>query len=489
MADKNPSIKLNITLNALRMVLSVLVPLITFPYLSRIFLADGMGKLNFSNSVAQILTAFASLGIYTYGVKEGAKIRQNKILFSRFAHELFTLNCISTVISYLIFLICLFVVPSFKDKITLLLIYSTTAPFAALCMDWVYGVYEEYKYITVRQIIGQIFLIVTMFVFIHHPKDIYLWAILLAASSIGANIVNAIHSQKYITFKGNRSLKFKRHIPQVMILFATQLSSKVYNNLDTVLLGILSTNYNTGIYSAAVKVNTVLVTMFSAMTPVFVPRIMGEIQSNNYEKYNVIIKKIFSLILALGLPCVIGMELLSENIIILLAGEGFADATATMRWLAPIVLITSLSNIIYYDVLVPFNKEKNVLTCTSISLLINLIVSTVLIPTLKENGAAIGSLVAELIGLLMSMYYAKKVGFLSSKCIPSILNYVIGTIGIVFSCVICKLILPCTLLFHLIVPICLSIFVYGIILFLLHDPLAIEGIETIKNIVIKGKNK
>ena len=77
----NKSLKLNTLLNAFRMLLTVLIPLITFPYTSRIFLTEGSGQLNFASSLVQVFILFASLGIYTYGVREGAKFRNEIVSF------------------------------------------------------------------------------------------------------------------------------------------------------------------------------------------------------------------------------------------------------------------------------------------------------------------------------------------------------------------------------------------------------------------------
>ena len=73
------ALKFNLILNTFRMLLTVCVPLITFPYLAHVFGVEGMGKINFAISVTSVFTLFASLGIYTYGVRNGSYVRDNKI--------------------------------------------------------------------------------------------------------------------------------------------------------------------------------------------------------------------------------------------------------------------------------------------------------------------------------------------------------------------------------------------------------------------------
>lgn len=437
---KNKSLKVNTMLNTFRMVLTVLMPLVTFPYTSRIFLTEGNGQLNFSTSVVQIFTLFASLGIYTYGAREGTKLRDSKATFSKFAKELLVINGIATIITYIVFLSCVFMVPAFANYKVLLLINGISIGFTALGFDWVYGVYEEYVYITVRQIIVQIFTIIVMFIFVHDMSDIYLWASLLVLSSTGANIFNCINARKYIDFRfdGFKPLNIKPHVKPIIILFATQLAAKVYLNIDSVLLGIQSTDHHVGLYSAAVKLNTILITSFTAMTPVFVPRIVESLKTQNREEYIKLLKSIITLILMFALPTVVGMEMIGGELITLIAGQAFSEAIPTIRILAPIILITSLANIVYYNILVPNGKERIVLTCTMLGALINLIISILLIPTYHENGAAIGSIISEFAALLFGAVYVVKHDPGLLKSVPRISSYLFGTLSIVLWCTFVK---------------------------------------------------
>ena len=134
------------------MMMNLLVPIITFSYTARIFLTEGNGQLGFAASTVEILSLFASLGIYTYGVREGTKRRDNFEDFTEFAWELISINIISTALTYAVFLLSVFSIPAFISHRNLLLIYGIQIAFDALGLDWVFGVFEDYEYITKRQI-------------------------------------------------------------------------------------------------------------------------------------------------------------------------------------------------------------------------------------------------------------------------------------------------------------------------------------------------
>ena len=86
---KNRSLLKNTIYNALYNGLNIIFPLITIPYLSRILLSDGLGLVNYSRSIVSWFLIFASLGIPRYGVREIAKIKDNRDKLDKTFTELF----------------------------------------------------------------------------------------------------------------------------------------------------------------------------------------------------------------------------------------------------------------------------------------------------------------------------------------------------------------------------------------------------------------
>ena len=206
-------------LNLIKTFMSLLFPLITFPYASRILMPEGIGKVVFAQSIITYFAMFASLGIGAYGVREAAKIRDNKLLLSRFSKEIFTINIIATFFAYLIFAICLFAIPNIFVYRKLLCICSASILFSTLGMDWLYNALEDYQYITIRSIAFQLISLIFLFVVVHKEND-YLWyAAISVGANVGSNICNFIHSRKFISFRHIHHLQLKKHLKAVFILF------------------------------------------------------------------------------------------------------------------------------------------------------------------------------------------------------------------------------------------------------------------------------
>ena len=86
---KEKSIKLNAVLNVMKTVLSLVFPLITFPYITRVLQVNAIGKYDFSVSVISYFSLIAALGITTYAVREGTKYRGDQEKMNQFARDFF----------------------------------------------------------------------------------------------------------------------------------------------------------------------------------------------------------------------------------------------------------------------------------------------------------------------------------------------------------------------------------------------------------------
>ena len=150
------SMSLNAVMNALKTLMGVIFPLITFPYASNILQVENLGKVNFANSVCGYFLLFAGLGISSYAVREGSKYVNDREKLSAFSSEMFSINMITAVIAYLALFVTMLCSAKLRGYTDLLLIMSLQIFFTTIGTEWIFTIFEEYTYITVRGIIFQI---------------------------------------------------------------------------------------------------------------------------------------------------------------------------------------------------------------------------------------------------------------------------------------------------------------------------------------------
>ena len=480
MQSSNRRIAQNSILNAFRLSLTILVPFITFPYTSRIFLSDGTGRVEWVKATINVFILIAQLGIYTYAVREGVKVRNDKSKFSRFAHELLFINGCATVISYLALGICILFIPTFNQYRVLLGVYSINILMSALGLDWVYGVYEEYKYITIRQIFVQLFSLICLFLFVHEKDDVIIYLIITTVSLSGANIFNVLRARRYIEFKNQGKYNVVRHIKPVLIFFATKIAANAYNYIDNVMLGLLSSESAVGYYSAGVKLNAILITFFTAMGPVYLPKLVECLRGDDKEEYNSFLKKVIRLKTMFVLPTAVGMIVLSTPLVRIIAGEDFLPASNTLKILSIVLILVVFSNIIQNDLLVPYGKEQAVFKITAIGAIVNIIVNSGLIQLWADKGAALGSIVAELVALIMGLRELNKIGYhIKTKTMIDLKNYFIAAVIMGLCCygVTCFV---NNMIAQVLIAIPMAVVLYFGILLILNDGVMIFGIKNIR---------
>ena len=406
---KEKSLAYNMLLNGLLKVSSYIFPLVAFPYASRVLLPEGVGRVSFATSFITYFVMLAQMGIQTYGIQACAKVRDNKMKLSRTAHELFFINIIMALLSYIILAVSLLLVPKLQEDKTLFLVMSVMILLNVIGVEWLYQAVEQYAYITARALVFKILAIPLLFILVRNPQDYIFYGILTIFATNASSILNFIHTRKiiYIRLLGNYNLK--RHIRQIAVLFAVSCATLVYTNLDIFMLGIIKNSEETGYYEAAVKIKGLLVTIVTAGGIVLLPRMSYYLEKGKEKDFFDTCKKAIHVIVITALPVSLYFTFFAKESIRIVSGPAYAKAVVPMQIIMPTVLLIGITNIIGIQMLVAMGKGKNTLYSVITGAVTDLILNMLLIPLYGAAGAAIGTLVAEIAVLLVQYNYIRKI--------------------------------------------------------------------------------
>lgn len=394
---KNKSLKLNVIMNAILSMSAFIFPLITYPYVSRVLMADGMGKVAFATSLISYFLMIAQLGIPTYGVRACAKVRDDKRLLSKTVHELLIINLVTMVLSYVVLLVTITVVPKLRQERMLYLVCSLTIFFTSIGMEWLYKALEQYTYITVRSIVFKAISVVAMFFLVHAKEDYVIYGGITIMASSASGLMNFIHARKYIYMRPMGGYEFKSHLKAVAIFFAMSCASQIYTHLDTVMLGFMDTDTTVGYYNAAVRIKQILVSVVTAQGMVLLPRASYYVKNNQMAQFRSISHKSLVLTALVAVPLMLYFILYARDGIYFLSGEDFEGAVLPMQLIMPTLLFIGLSTVTGIQILVPMGREKTVLYSIICGAAVNIIMNLILIPRLGASGASISTSVAELV--------------------------------------------------------------------------------------------
>lgn len=480
---KKKSLGINALLNGLRSALNLIFPLITFPYVSRILSVEGIGIYNFSNTYVSYFILLAGLGVATYAVREGAKYRDDKEKISRFSSEVFSINIISTIIAYLLLIISLLLFKNLHNYVSTILIFSLQILFTTMGTEWIYTIYEDYSYITVRSIIFKLLSIVLLFILVRKPNDYIWYAGITVLASVGSNILNYIHARSFIKIRFVKSADIRKHLKPILIIFASTVAVTLYVSSDTTILGLLKNDYAVGIYSVAVKIYSLTNGLLGGLLVVTVPRLAMLLGKRRIKEYNMVLSQVINTITVLVLPTAVGLIMLSKEIVLIIAGAKYLNSIFSLQIIAIALVFSILSSIFDQCVLIPAKHENLVLRNTLITGVVNVLLNFILIPVMSYDGAALTTIIAEMMVMGLNLWSAKDIVgpiMFSKDNIKNIFSSLMGCLGIILICILCKLGIQ-SLIFCTIFSIILSVIIYGAILVLFNNEVMLSFLEKVKN--------
>ena len=133
------SVKFNFIMNFIMSASSIVFPLITFPYISRVLMATGNGKVATASAVITYFNMFASLGIPTYGIRACAKVRDDKEKLSKTVQELLIINSITMFLTCIVFVVTVALVPEFAAEKELYIINGIGMVLNMFAITWLYN--------------------------------------------------------------------------------------------------------------------------------------------------------------------------------------------------------------------------------------------------------------------------------------------------------------------------------------------------------------
>lgn len=474
------SVKVNYILNLINTGTQMLFPLITFPYVCRVIEADGIGQINFFQSIISYISLFTCLGIPMYAIREIARDRSDVVQMNRTAMEILLLHSMLTLVGYAIVAILCLTVPQIQVNIPLFLILSLTIFFTAIGCEWFYQGIEDFKYITIRGLIIKTVSVVLLFIFVKSKTDLLYYGCYTVFGVLGGNIFNLFRLRKYIHRENIifSELHIKRHIKPVLKVFSFSVVTSIYLQLNTVLLGFLKNALAVGYFAAATKVMQMLLKMSACLGSVMMPRASHLIAENKEAEFNRLIQKSYDFTLAIALPMTIGLIFCAPSLITALCGVKFEHSILPSQIIAPIILMVAISNIFGIQVLFPKGKINIVTLCCGIGAVADLILNLCLIPFFSYIGTSIAYLGAE-VATTVSMY------FIGRKYIPIIyfkkshLTYALGCIVMAFALYGLSLLQLPTLTILLLQG-CCGVLAYFIILCICKDEIIVQILSKIK---------
>lgn len=403
---KNKSLLKNAVFNSIYTGLNIIFPLVTAPYVSRVLGASNLGLVNFAASFVNWFVIIALFGTTTYGVREVARNKNDQKALNKVFSEIMIFNTIMSLLMFLIYMIVIVYVERFQAEFPLYTVMSLTLLLNMFSIDWLYQGLEEYGYITVRNVIFKVISIISMFVFIRDSQDYTVYGFISILATSLSGILNIIYSRNFVNFT-IKNINVLKHIPRLSVFFSLALVVNLYTNLDQTLLGLLSTSTAVAFMSRSKTITSAAKAVATSISNVTLPRASYYLNTDK-KKFADLIKVVPNFILWITIPLTIGIILLSSNIMYILGGEQFIEATISLQIVSPIIILGPLSSFLQNQFLVPTGNERYGLGAAILTSILSVGLNIYLIPRYGVNGASVTLVVSELFAVLSRIFIIKE---------------------------------------------------------------------------------
>jgi len=394
------SIKRNYIYNVIENVVTILSPIITVPYISRVIGSQGVGRISFAESVMTLFLVGAGFGVSIYGEREVSYVQDDRHKRSVVFWNAFLLKAMIVPVFLIAYL--LYVRKSDDVLVYYLALHIVAEVFA---INWYYMGIEEFGFLVLRSVIIRILQIIYIFLFVKNSSDVVTYAMASVYVIILTNASSMLYLPKHLDKVKLKELSpFKCFVPS-LVLFLPTIASLVYSVLDKAMLGWIGQDLSeNGYYEEAYNLSRMVLTIIISISSVMIPRVGFHFSKNNREELNSLMYKGYRYVFMLGMPMVFGLACVSSNFVPWFFGPGWNPVIPLLVIFAPICLIVGMSNMTGKMYLVSTKRENTYTLTIVVGVVLNLILNFFFISRWKAIGAALASVIAELAVLLIGLF-------------------------------------------------------------------------------------
>lgn len=418
--------KTNFLFQMFYQIITLVIPLIIAPYLTRTLGDNSLGIYTYTFSIMSCFMAIARLGIDKYGQRVIAATRDDLEQLRITFWSLYVVHAFFTVFALLVYFLFLhFIVERYY---IVYLIQGLALLGVIFDITWFFYGIENFKFVVIENLCVKTLELVLIFAFVKNQSDLNIYVFIMSLSiCIGYMVVLPFVIKRIKPIKITW-FDIKQHIKPLLILFFAVLATTAYQMIDKTLLGLLSTTANVAYYEYANKIVNVPVNLVYVTGTVLMPRACAYAAKKDVINQIKYIDYSLNFVCFLGFGAIFGFLSISKLFTLIYYGADFINCGSVMMALCPVIIFLGIENIVRTQYMIPNKMDKEFTICIVLTAVVNLIVSLILIPIIGTFGAVVGTIIAEFVCTIIQIYLCRsiiKIKKIIKTSIPYILSGII----------------------------------------------------------------
>jgi O-antigen/teichoic acid export membrane protein len=354
------SLRKNLSYNFLLSLGQVLFPLLSIPWLSRALDPQGLGRVQFTDSLAYFFTVLAEFGIVTHAIREVARIGDDAAALRRLVSELLSLHLLTTAVSVALFACTTWFFYSRIADPRLVVYAITFLLLNGFACEWYFWGTEQFRYIAVRTLLVRALALLLLVLLVRYPAHYTRYYAIITAS---AGVIVLLNLRKMLREAGFtlQKLNWSRHLRVTRITYAVSLAYSIPLMMDNVLLGLLAGTSVVPFYAYGIKITRLLAGFLADAFLVLYPRTVALLKEADEHKIRRNLRLSGDGLLLLAVPAGVGLWLVADAFSGIYFGPRFYAVAGHLRILSVFPLLFAAGLFLNKQVLMPRNREKLVL--------------------------------------------------------------------------------------------------------------------------------
>ena len=388
-------------------VFNLVTPILVIPYIVSICGEEGYGKIGVALAISFFLMVFIDYGSDILGVKEIAVNREDNTKLEKTFITIYTAKFILLLCVLLLASILFFTIPFFSKEKELYFLSLPILIGQFLNPTWFLQGIENFKWITILNIISKIIYVVGIFLFIKTSEDyVYnnlFWGI---GMIIAYAFVFLVFLKKHsFSFRKTSILEVKIYLKTNFTMFSSQIFVSLQMYSPIVLISIFGNNTMAGQYKIIDQIIVIFKTYILLFFNFVFPRVCYLLELSK-EQGIAFWKKVNGLNFIFITVAMVVIYCYSIEIVTYFNPIEIEKINDLLKIAIAIPILQSIS-IPLKQLIIGWHKQKQYINTTMLVTLITLIFIVVLTPKLNVLGTLISLIISEFILIIAYLYYTK----------------------------------------------------------------------------------
>ena len=387
------STRKNTLYNVAYRMFSVLLPLVTAPFLSRTVGQAGVGLYSYAWNISYFFCLVAMLGLENYGTRAIAACRERPEELNRTFSGIWRMQlCVAGAV-LAVWLVYVLAVADEERTIAWPLTMMSVS--CLINLDWALMGLEQFRPIALRNTAVKLIAAACVFLLIRSKDDLWIYGFAWSAATLVGCLLSAASLRGRVRLVPVSRSEVQRHLRPCALLAVSVIAVSVYRTMDKVMVGAMAGMDQNGLYENAEKIVYCLSGFISAVGTVMLPKISALQKKGETERIRVHMDKTMQAILCMTGAMAFGLAAVADRLCPLFYGEDFTGSAPLMVPLGFTLMMIGFANVVRTQWILPQERDRVVVRSVCAGAAVNLAANLLLIPRMQAMGAVVGTLLAE----------------------------------------------------------------------------------------------